>query len=296
MQYKDLNGHFRERIRARVQEKLQKAKPATGGRVDPTIRDYLVGVIILSADENNLVRAAERLYEMEQTNPATAGSYEDALFTVTEISSQFRTEVSILVDLYQMQVNHEDIKDIIAHTELRLLEPIESEDAVRIVGEGGYGAETPLSAQLASSDSATILNRDALLNDVKDLLRRSIASTLKIGKAHYDMSLDAQTAVDRCLSMVMAIGYNETLEGALDDLCEMGSFLNTNKISRDKVQKEVMGSLNTFRFEIAMFKRMHEMGKHNMEPKAIWKELIAKIHIAPEYHDDWLANRNATYR
>ena len=141
-----------------------------------------------------------------------------------------------------------------------------------------------------------ITNRDALLNDVKDLLRRSIASTLKIEKAHYNMSLDAQTAVDRCLSMVMAIGYNETLDGALDDLCEMGSFLNANTISREIVQKEVMASLNTFRFEIAVFKRMHDMGRRNIEAKVIWNELIPQIHIPLDYQDDWLEKMNATYK
>jgi len=140
-----------------------------------------------------------------------------------------------------------------------------------------------------------ITNRDALLNDVKDLLRRSIASTLKIEKAHYNMSLDAQTAVDRCLSMVMAIGYNETLDGAIDDLSEMGSLFNANTISRETVQKEVMASLNTFRFEIAAFKRMHEMERHNIEPKVVWSEIISQIHIAEDYRDEWLETAKASY-
>jgi hypothetical protein len=121
------------------------------------------------------------------------------------------------------------------------------------------------------------MNRDALLEDVKGLLRRSIASTLKIEKAEYDASLDTQTAVKRCLSMVMAIGYNETLDGALDDLCEMGSLFNTGTISREIVQKEVMACLNTFRFEIWIFKRMHEMNQNNMEPQEIWNDLVSKI-------------------
>jgi hypothetical protein len=141
-----------------------------------------------------------------------------------------------------------------------------------------------------------ITNRDALLNDVKEILRRSIASTLKIEKAHYKVSLDAQTAVDRCLSMVMAIGYNETLDGALDDLCEMGSLLNAHTISREIVQKEVMASLNTFRFEIAVFKRMHEMGRLNMEAEVIWNELISQVHISLDYQDDWLEKINASYK
>jgi hypothetical protein len=122
MQYKDLNPHFKERIRARVEAKLQKADQPNGRCVDPTVRDFVVGVIIIIADENNLVKAADRLYEIKQQNPATAGSFDDAVLTVSEIASQFGTEVSILFDLYQMQANQKDIMDIIAHTELRLLE------------------------------------------------------------------------------------------------------------------------------------------------------------------------------
>jgi len=122
MQYEQLNGHFTERIRARVEEKMQKANQTEAGRVDPTDRDCLVGIIILLADENNLVKAAERLYEIKQQNPETAGSFEEALLTVTEVQRLFETEVSILFDLYQMQLNQDDIMDIIAHTELRLCE------------------------------------------------------------------------------------------------------------------------------------------------------------------------------
>jgi hypothetical protein len=122
MQYKDLNPHFKERIRERVKEKLQKGNQPNES-VDPTIRDFVVGVIILLADENNLMKAADRLSEIKQQNPATSGSYDDAILTVSEIASRFGTEVSILFDLYQMQENQEAIMDIIAQTEVRFLEP-----------------------------------------------------------------------------------------------------------------------------------------------------------------------------
>ena len=132
------------------------------------------------------------------------------------------------------------------------------------------------------------MNKDTLLENVKELLRRSIASTLKIEKTDYDMSLDTQTAVNRCLSMIMAIGYNETLDGALDDLCEMGSLFNANAISREVVQKEIMACLNTFRVEIAVFKIMHQMNQQNKEPREIWNDITSKIIIPHDYQDDWL--------
>jgi hypothetical protein len=138
--------------------------------------------------------------------------------------------------------------------------------------------------------------RDALLNDVKELLRRSIASTLKIEKANYDASLDTRTDVNKCLSMVMAIGYNETLDGALDDLCQLGSIFSASTIPREIVQKEIMACLNTFRFEIAVFKRMHEMQRQNIEPKDVWNDLKGKAPVDSAYVDDEFRKIDARYQ
>lgn len=122
MQYQDLNPHFKEKIRERVHRKLTGEHP--GQPVDRGIRDYLVGIIILLADENNLVRAAERLYEVKQANRETACTLESAIETAANVYERFGTEVSILHDLYQLQEQHHaDIMDIIAHMEVRLLEP-----------------------------------------------------------------------------------------------------------------------------------------------------------------------------
>lgn len=121
MRYQDLNEHFRDKIRERVSRKLKESHQEQP--VDAGIRDYVVGVIIIIADENNLVRAAERLFEMKQANPDTAGTLDSALEAVTAVYSRFPTEVSILHDLYQMQEVQADIMDIIAHMEIRLLEP-----------------------------------------------------------------------------------------------------------------------------------------------------------------------------
>jgi hypothetical protein len=126
------------------------------------------------------------------------------------------------------------------------------------------------------------MNENELLHDVKGFLRKSIASTLNIPKQDYDASLDTRTAVDRCLTMIMAIGYNKTLDDVLDDLCEAGSLFNANKISRAVVQKEVMACLNTFRYEVAFFKKMHELNQKKIDPEVIWKHLNQKVYyVAP---------------
>ncbi|SRR6266446_1469243 len=121
MRYEDLNGHFRGRIRERVAQKLTEAHPAQP--VNYGVCDYVVGVIILIADENNIVRAAERLCDIKQANPETACSLESATATIAVVYERFGTEVSILHDLYQMQENQTDLAEIIAHMEARLLEP-----------------------------------------------------------------------------------------------------------------------------------------------------------------------------
>jgi hypothetical protein len=121
MRYEDLNGHFRERIRDRVELSLAKQYGATP--MDSGIRDYLVGVIILIASENNIVRAAERLTDLKQSNPDTACSLGSAVETIASVYERFATEVSMLHDLYQLQEDEANIMDIIAHMEMRLFEP-----------------------------------------------------------------------------------------------------------------------------------------------------------------------------
>src|SRR6266446_2833266 len=99
MRYEDLNGHFKGRVRERVAQKLAEIRPAE--RVNYGVCNYVVGVIILIADENNVVRAAERLRDIKQANPETACDLWSAVETVGAVYERFATEVSILHDLYQ---------------------------------------------------------------------------------------------------------------------------------------------------------------------------------------------------
>jgi hypothetical protein len=118
MRYEDLNPHFRERIRERVTDRLAQSDAA----IDTNMRDVIVLCIILLADENNIPRATGRLYDMKQTDKADSITYDDALNLIVWVYQHFKTEVSILFDLYQMQQEQKDIMDIIAHMEVRLLE------------------------------------------------------------------------------------------------------------------------------------------------------------------------------
>jgi hypothetical protein len=118
MRYEDLNSHFRERIRERVTDRLAQSDAA----IDTNMRDVIVLCIILLADENNIPRATGRLYDMKRTDKADSITYDDALNLIVWVYQHFKTEVSILFDLYQMQQEQKDIMDIIAYMEVRLLE------------------------------------------------------------------------------------------------------------------------------------------------------------------------------
>jgi hypothetical protein len=127
------------------------------------------------------------------------------------------------------------------------------------------------------------MDASELLDNVKGLLRKSIATTLKIPRLHYETSMDAQTGVDRCLTMIMTIARAETLDEALDFLCMAGSLFNPNKISREAVQKEIMACLNTFRYEIALFKRMESMADAGEAPEAIWPKIQSMAILGEDY-------------
>jgi hypothetical protein len=127
------------------------------------------------------------------------------------------------------------------------------------------------------------MNENELLDNVKGLLRKSIATTLKIPRPDYETSMGVQISVDRCLTMIMAIGCNETLDGALDFLCEAGSLFNPNKISREAVQKEIMVCLNTFRYEIALFKKMQSMEQAGEAPESIWAKIQSMTILGEDY-------------
>ncbi|MGA3182767.1 MAG: hypothetical protein ABSF38_20785 [Verrucomicrobiota bacterium] len=122
MQYEELNGHFRERIRERVAARLAQSNVSLEAKIDTNTRDVIVLCIILLADENNVPKAADRLYEMKRTNDEDSITYDDALNWIVKVYEMFPTEISILFDLYKMQRDQEDILNIIAHMEMRLLE------------------------------------------------------------------------------------------------------------------------------------------------------------------------------
>jgi hypothetical protein len=131
------------------------------------------------------------------------------------------------------------------------------------------------------------MSKDELLEYVKELLRRAIATTLKIEKEHLVITPNAQAAVERCLITVIAIAENDGLDGAIDDLCQMRSALGET-ISRKDVQKEVEACYNTFRVEVDGLTIMRKITRLQTKSEDLWTVLRERVPIGSEYNDDWI--------
>ena len=128
------------------------------------------------------------------------------------------------------------------------------------------------------------MNKDDLLGDVQALLRKSIASRLKIPRADYDYSLDVQTAVNHCLTNVMAIGYSGKIDAAVKDICETRYYMdNLDETALKDIKTEIIGTHNTFSVEIAVFTKMHAMNQADVEPTEIWAFVQSALVVDDEY-------------
>jgi hypothetical protein len=129
------------------------------------------------------------------------------------------------------------------------------------------------------------MNDRELLENVKSLLRKAIASRLKIAKADYDASFDTQTAVNRLLTNVMSIGYNKgDIDEVLEELCTGRHFGDEdNEAVIDATRKEVVATQNQFSSEIAAFARMHELNQAGAAPEATWAKIQSMVVLGEDY-------------
>jgi hypothetical protein len=114
------------------------------------------------------------------------------------------------------------------------------------------------------------ISKHDLLQKLMHWGRYSIATTLKISGSDYAKSIDAQTAVNRCLTIVMSIGYNRELGPTVDELIEYGmGDLGPTKCSpghRHDLETEVQACYNTFRAEAEAFVAFHTMCDRGVKP------------------------------
>ena len=129
------------------------------------------------------------------------------------------------------------------------------------------------------------MNENELLENVKSLLRKAIASRLNIAETDYDASFDTQTAVNRLLTNVMSIGYNKgDIAAALEELCMARHFGDEgDKAVVDAMRKEVAATQDKLGSEIAAFAKMHELNHAGAAPEATWAQIQLMVAVEKDY-------------
>lgn len=129
------------------------------------------------------------------------------------------------------------------------------------------------------------MDKSELLEKVNCLLRKAIATRLKIAKVDYDISFDTQTKVNRLLTNVMSIGYNNgDINEVLEELCTTRHFgVEDNEAVIDAMRKEVVTTQNQFDPEIAAVAKMHEMNQAGAAPEATWSQIQSMVVLGEDY-------------
>lgn len=124
MHNEQLRNYFGERVRVRIERRLQAIAEATqASDFDVHENSYLIlSFVVILAEEENLARATDRIYQLKLANPATATSWDATRAALVPILDKFSKEVAILHDLHQMQAGAANCAAIIAHMEQRLQE------------------------------------------------------------------------------------------------------------------------------------------------------------------------------
>jgi hypothetical protein len=85
-------------------------------------------------------------------------------------------------------------------------------------------------------------------------------------------------AVNRSITAIMALGYNDTIDAAVADVVELHSALGgLNQPYEDAVESaaQELTLCNTiFRLEIAIFKRMHKLAKSGLSNQEVWDQIM----------------------
>jgi len=128
-----------------------------------------------------------------------------------------------------------------------------------------------------------------LIRYVDDLMRRAIASDLKIRRKDLVSSPELQERVEHFLITVKAISATPTNDDAVDALVG----LVKKPASRASLAADVTTAYEKLYLEIAGFERLLEMLKLKMGPAVIWDFLRTRVPIGAEFDDEWLASADA---
>ena len=84
-------------------------------------------------------------------------------------------------------------------------------------------------------------------------------------------------AIDRCITDIMALGYNDTFDAAVEDLFEMRSAMGGLGCSREtaieSLDHELKICAKAFDAEVAVFRRMHKLAKSGLSNHEVWNQI-----------------------
>lgn len=130
----------------------------------------------------------------------------------------------------------------------------------------------------------TSMSKRDLINAARDHLRLSIACTLGVEHKDYQSSLDIQNAVNRCLTYVMSLGYNESFEDALRESIQFLFFGGSpNEEEFDDLVEQLRASRATFIVEIAAYRYLHSSFEAGENPQSILDHIKEMTPLKSDY-------------
>jgi len=131
-----------------------------------------------------------------------------------------------------------------------------------------------------------LMNKQDLVDASRDHLRLSIACTLKIPWEDYQGSLDTRTGVNRCLTHVMSLGYNDNFSDALKEALGY-RFLSSPPSSEefDGLVTELRAIRNTFRKEVGAYRYLHKKFSEGEPPSMILEQVESMTPLAEKYFE-----------
>jgi hypothetical protein len=128
------------------------------------------------------------------------------------------------------------------------------------------------------------MDKQQLVDASRDHLRLSIACTLGIAFDAYTSSLDTQTAVNRCLTNVMSLGYHDKLADALQEVIEYRFFGGPPTSEQfDELVTELRASRNTFSKEVEAYQYLHRKFEEGEPTDLILEQIKRMTPLADEY-------------
>jgi hypothetical protein len=118
-----------------------------------------------------------------------------------------------------------------------------------------------------------------LIQKVKELFIEHLDKTVKDDAIKANSQLTKQAYLDVIYTEIMSLGYNfGNVEKATNDIYEMKSALHgESQDLKNRIQKGVVETLNTYPFEIKTFSDFHKSYQKNIKEEVLINDLIETL-------------------